>query len=377
MRRVVLLFLSLLVFPLAGAQELTIEASARIEPTTFSGLDEVFLTPDLKEPTPPTQGHAVWHWWTWSDETGSDWPDDDANYRLRQYHQDSPHAEQPYTVAHPLRSGNAIDVQGNVNVLSDGADLRWVAFDLTLMPQANLSNQTIAYIVLQEERAVDHHRRTTNHLVRELRPEVGFALGEGNQTNATFQLPADHLLAAGVDLLNHSEGWTYAIAIFGQSMESGEDPGLLYYTQGALPSSRTIEPMPQRWLTVALFAIAGTVVWTVLTNVHRREHSMPVVSASWEEEALEVTVHAAKSPVSVKDWSVREPWKFRRRPPNIELQPTQSRTVQATFVRSLDVDCHVDMALDIDGMGAWQHHVWLHPPSSEAVGSVEGVDKRA
>ena len=376
MKRIALLLLLVMLVPTTGAQERTVEASVAIQSTIFIGLDEVFLTPDLDEPTLSAEGHAVWHWWTWSDETGSNWPDDDANYRLRQYEQGQPHQNQTFTVSHSLQTGHLIDVEGVVQVLSDGLDLRWVAFNLNITPQTNLSNQTIAYVVLQEDRAVDQHRRTTNHLVRELRPEVGFALGKGNETSTTFQLPADHLEAAGVDLFNHSEGWTFAIAIFGQSLESDEEPGLLYYTQGALPSSRTLEPTSQRWLTVALIAVAGTVVWTVLSNVHRREHSMPVVSASWQGDALEVSVHAAKAPLTVKDWTVREPWKFRRRPPNIELKPEQSRTVRATFVKMLNEDCHVDVALDIDDMGAWQHHVWLNPPSTPDLGSVEGVDER-
>ena len=376
MRLLALFLVMIFAFPVVGAQEMTVEASATIEQTNFIGLDEVFLSPDLDEPASYTRGYAAWHWWTWSDETGSDWPDDDANYRLRQYDQNQPHQNQTHTVSHSLLSGNAINVEGTVEVRSDGANLRWIALDLKISPQTNLSNQTIAYIVLQEDHAVDHHRRTTTHLVRELRPEVGFALNEGNETTATFQLPADHLLAAGIDLLNKSEGWTYAIAIFGQSLEGEEDPGLLYYTQGPLPSSRTLEPTSQRWLTVALLAVGCTVLGTVLTNVRRREHSMPLVTASWNEDDLKVTVVAGKANLTVKDWTVREPWKFRRRPPNIELQPGQTRTVRATFVRMLEEDCHVDLALDIEEMGAWQHHVWLHPASTSTLGSVEIVEER-
>ena len=45
------------------------------------GLKEVYLPMGLEETPPVSDGDIQWTWWPWSEQTGSDWPDDDAIYR--------------------------------------------------------------------------------------------------------------------------------------------------------------------------------------------------------------------------------------------------------------------------------------------------------
>ena len=376
MRVLLVLALVIVATPTALAQEVVVvEAQATVVESNHQGLDEVFLTPDLQPPPEPATGHAVWTWWTWSDETNSNWPDDDATHRLRQFNDSTPHRNETLVVSHPMVGGELIDVSGTVKVMSDGLDLRWVALDLFLTPQVNLTNRTILYLVVKDDTAVDVHGRTAPALVRELRPEVGFALSNGTTTNATFQFPADHLLAAGIDLTQASRGWTYAIAVFGGSLENETRTGLLYYTEGRLPSGDTVAPSSERWLTGAVLLVALTVVGTVVTNVRLRERSMPTVHAAWlEDGGIGITVSTGAAATSLTAWSVQPPWRFKKRPPNLDIQPHGTRTLQVTFVSPCDEDCHLDVAMDVAEMGSWQHHVWLQPASPGGTEALKGSD---
>ena len=110
-----------------------------------------------------------------------------------------------------------------------------VAFDLEVTPLQNLSNHTILYVVLTEDRAVDVHQRTVHHLVRELRPEVGFSVKANNSTAFVSMLPADHLQAAGVDLQDEPNGWSYTVVVFGSEAETDLESRLLWMAHGPLP----------------------------------------------------------------------------------------------------------------------------------------------
>lgn len=373
MRAVFVLVLLILTAPTAAAQEVVVEAQATVTASNHQGLDEVFLTPDVQSPPELTTGHAVWTWWTWSDETNSDWPDDDATHRLRQFNDTSPHRNETLVVSHPMVEGELIDVSGSVKVMSDGLDLRWVALDLALTPQTDLSNRTILYLVVKDDAAADAHGRTAPALVRELRPEVGFALTSGTTTNATFQFPADHLLAAGIDLTQASRGWTYAIAVFGGSLEDDTTPGLLFYTEDRLPSSDSVAPASERWFTVAVLLLALTMAGIVITNVRLRERAMPTIHAAWlSDGGIGITVTTGSAATSLTAWSVQPPWRFKKRPPNLEIQPHSTRTLQVAFVTSCEEDCHLDVSMDVAEMGSWQHHVWLQPSPPDETEALKG-----
>jgi len=373
MRAVFVLVLLILTAPTAAAQEVVVEAQATVTASNHQGLDEVFLTPDVQSPPELATGHAVWTWWTWSDETNSDWPDDDATHRLRQFNDTSPHRNETLVVSHPMVEGELIDVSGSVKVMSDGLDLRWVALDLALTPQTDLSNRTILYLVVKDDAAADAHGRTAPALVRELRPEVGFALTNGTTTNATFQFPADHLLAAGIDLTQASRGWTYAIAVFGGSLEDDTTPGLLFYTEDRLPSSDSVAPASERWFTVAVLLLALTMAGIVITNVRLRERAMPTIHAAWlSDGGIGITVTTGSAATSLTAWSVQPPWRFKKRPPNLVIQPHSTRTLQVAFVTSCEEDCHLDVSMDVAEMGSWQHHVWLQPSPPDETEALKG-----
>ena len=58
-----------------------IHAHADISTSNAEGLQEIYAPMNLEDLPARTQGYVQWTWWSWSEETGSSWPDDDALYR--------------------------------------------------------------------------------------------------------------------------------------------------------------------------------------------------------------------------------------------------------------------------------------------------------
>lgn len=346
-----------------------IHAQTPISEEDSSKLTEVFLSDDANELKPAEQGSVRWTWWSWSDETGSDWPDDDALYRRNQHNLSGDRESAPVTKDWILKTPAVIELSGTVKVVSAEDQWRFIVFDLTITPQLNLSNQTIMYIVLTEDIATDHHRRQTTSLVRELRPEVGFSLKANNTTAMTTMLSADHLDAAGVNLEAAPTGWTYSIAVVG-SVEEGPSSGdLLVLRSGQLPASTQSLTASQTWMPLLLTGIALVVVGGVLSAAQRREQSIPSINAAWsniEGTAVRVNLSAGTNGFNITAWSLREPWSFRGRPPKRRVRPHETATIEFSTKSTWEEDCHLDISIEVDELGAWKQHVWLAPPNMDA-----------
>ena len=135
----------------------------------------------------------------------------------------------------------------------------------------NLSNHTILYVVLTEDRAVDQHQRKMNHLVRELRPEVGFSVKANNATSFVSMLPADHLAAAGVNLKEETTGWSYTVAVFGTGAEEENESRLLWMAHGSLPAPQQSVTATQAWMPLLLTAIALVIAASIIGALRQRE----------------------------------------------------------------------------------------------------------
>ena len=75
--------LAVLILPVAlGAQQpWAVHAASELVESKAAGLEEVYVPASLSDVPEPQDDHVRWTWWSWSEETGSDWPDDDALYR--------------------------------------------------------------------------------------------------------------------------------------------------------------------------------------------------------------------------------------------------------------------------------------------------------
>ena len=358
----------------------TIHAEAPISTTQPAILEEHFLTPDAK-PLPPAarEGTVQWTWWSHSDATSSDWPDDDALYRANLLNLTPPEmGEVPVIERHQRWSQQTIEINGHVRIVAAEDQMRFVLFELDVTPRANLSNQTLLYVALTEDVSLDHHHRETNHLVRELRPEVGFSLSANNTTKMNAILPADHLFAAGVDLESTATGWSYTVAVFGGTEDNASSTGLLSLQHGALPSSlETLSP-GERWVPFLITALAGVVIVSLLAASRSREQAIPSLKAAWTNEdgdELALTVRAGTHGFSISEWSIGEPWAFKGRPAKRRFSPHQEAIIHVKFKEPQTRDCHLHVSIDIEEMGAWRQHVWLSRKTSNEESSPQPIEE--
>ena len=366
MRRVIfVLVLMMMVLPVALADEQpwAVHAVADLEPSQAKGLEELYAPASLSTVPEANDDRVRWAWWSWSEETGSSWPDDDALYRASSRNLTVQLAQETPTVeTHDLPSEALISVAGEVKVVSAEDRARMVAFDLEVTPLENLSNHTILYVVLTEDRAVDQHQRKMNHLVRELRPEVGFSVKANNATSFVSMLPADHLAAAGVNLKEETTGWSYTVAVFGTGAEEENESRLLWMAHGSLPAPQQSVTATQAWMPLLLTAIALVIAASIIGALRQREKAIPNLQAAWstdDEHQAIVRIKAGSHSFRITAWTVDEPWQFKGRPPRLELKAGEQRETAVVFRETLDGDLHLDVAIDIDEFGAWKQHLWL------------------
>ena len=365
------LVLAMLLLPvaLATAQPWAIHATADLEASNADGLEEVYVPASLENIPEPSEDKVRWTWWSWSEESGSDWPDDDALYRASSRNLSMEVNQTNTTVEmHTLPTEAIVHVSGEVKVVSAEDRARMVAFDLVVTPLKNLSNHTILYVVLTEDRAADQHQRQVNDLVRELRPEVGFSVKANNATSFVSMLPADHLEAAGVDLKATPTGWSYTVAVFGSDAEEDNESQLLWMAHGMLPSPQQSVSATQTWTPLLLTAVATVIAVSIIGALRQREQAIPHLQATWStEEPLQVQVHieAGTHPFNITGWAVSEPWQFRGRPSRLELKAGDRKQTTVMFREAVNHDVHIDVSIEIEEFGAWKQHLWLGAPSSD------------
>ena len=366
MRHLVLcIIVGLLLVPSLSAEEeaWAIHAEDEISTRLSGGLSEVYLPSGLEGEATVPDGYVQWNWWAWSDEVGSDWPDDDAIYRASNRNISLNQSDTEAAVEHHALAGDdMVELAGNVKVVSAEDRVRMVAFDLSLTPLQNLSNHTILYVVLTENIAEDQHRRQTEHLVREMRPEVAFSVKANTTTDVVSMLPADHLAAAGVDLAEEPTGWSYSVAVFGSEVEENGTVRLLALAHGDLPAPSRHMGMGEAWTPLLLTAITAVVAVFIVLAVRQREQAIPKLQATWHNEdstSTVINIQAGHHNFRITNWHVMPPWRFRGRPPKLGLDAGESRTVVVDFRELHPEDCHLEVAIDIEEYGAWRQHLWL------------------
>ena len=355
----------------AAGETWSIYAHAPVPSEDMEVLREVFLATSLETRALPPTDTVEWAWWSWSETSGSSWPKDDALYRQEHFSLNQSATDEP-VVEHLRSSDDLMTITGKVNVVAAEDYVRFVTFELSLTPTTNLSNQTLMYLVLTEDQAVDNHQRSTTNLVRELRPEVGFSLLANNTTEMTAMLSGEHLIAAGVNLIDQPTGWSYSIAVFG-GPEGDEELELLVLKSDRLPSpSRHLTPT-QAWLPVILTALAVVLIWSIVTASRTREQSIPLLQAHWSEHdegVVHLSITAGKAGFRITQWHIQAPYMFKGRPPRKAFSPGEQSDLTIAFKGLHDAECHIEASIEVDGFGAWRQHVWLESPKSNDVAQV-------
>ena len=363
---------------MAAAQEATwtLHASSPLSKHQPGTLEEIFVDEQGSGTEGDTEDRIQWGWWPWSETTGSNWPDDDAIYRsgalgLNLSDSTSP----PTSVNHTIPQQPMVLIDGHVRVVSGSSGVRSLLFDVSITPQENLTNNTLLYVVLTENKAIDQHERTMHHLVRDMRPEVGFSHGQDNTTHTVFELPEDHLVAAGVDLEAYPRGWSYSLVMFGGIEGSNNSQSILAFSHGTVPSSDMDVSSSDTLMAAIGMVIAVILVTTLFANLRTREKSMPRITATWASDSstkLLVRMEAGAVPFRTVNWSVTSPWKFKGQPAKPTLQAFEVKELYLRFVHEGEEDCRFEVSLDLEEFGIWRQHLWVAKHTPIAIdGSVE------
>ena len=324
-------------------------------------------------------------WWGWSDETNSNWPDDDAHARRGElslqngttalYNEE---AVQNQDVAEGILLGRqhattqtALSLDGSIDIVSDEKGQWFVRIPVEMSTLVNLSNNTILYIFLSEDIATDQHQRTAHHLIRDMQPEIRFSNQAGNKTDTTWVLSSEHLTAAGIDLQENPYGWHITLAFFGEVEGDSTNRLLALYHQ----------PLPNRWhsstigdfaLPLFLLVLSAVLASSAVLNAMKREKGMPKLKASWKTIHPPVAQFAFKSgslPVHLKSCETELPWGIKGvfKAKRIPSDTTHEFTLR--FRELQPCDCQVSLALEVDELGSWTQYLRLVNP--EVISEIE------
>ncbi len=341
-------------------------------------LVEHFIAPNHTSDPPSSNDVLYFSWWKWSDETNSNWPDDDAKARLGELGLESNTTflfneevgdgktfEEGIALGQDhSRTGDVIELNGEIELVTDLNDAWSIRVPFEMTPLANLSSSTVMYMFITEDSAVDHHGRSAEHLIRDMQPEVSFSNQAGNTTASEWVISSEHLLAAGIDLESNPYGWHITFALFGEA--EGDDTNRLL----ALYST----PLPSRWssssigdfaLPLFLLLLSGVLASGVISNAYRREKGMPRLNAEWVEGDLPIihlTFSSGDQPVDLKSCEVDKPWQIKGGFKKKKLPTNGSYECSIRLKEWHASDCSVSIALEVEELGSWTQYLRLSSP---------------
>jgi hypothetical protein len=378
--RIMLFFLCLCLLSVPSVSALNTQSKAEISSNQYDFVVETF------QPQTGLVQHSIntssvpLNWWLWSDETGSNWPDDDAIARTetlsieRNDALKSGGATRINTQAHvPTPNLKLVEITGTVSTaLVEEGEI--VLFDVAITPKINLSQTTIMYLVLSKDYAIDQHGRHMEHLVMEWKPEIGFSSMSGNTTSRQYLIEPEHLRAAGVDFDSQPSGWSYTIIVFGYP-EGENETQLLSLYHGQIPDPVTMEDSSSLVFPLLIIVVTAILFAGVVQSARRRDQLIPKLTAHWQEgegHVLMLSMTNGASPANVLSWSLDPPWQFKQRPSNFNLRTGEEKTVKLTFKDHQTTHCRISIRLDIDSLGIWKQQLSIEPqeqPQSEATKS--------
>ena len=184
-----------------------------------------------------TDDDIVVQWWRYSDQTGSTWPDDDANLRAGNMGIELNESRSILNGNNSEQRQHLIDVEGTFSIRSDIEEQYYLFADLTVAPLVDLRNDVIMQFLFVDENSEDNHGRELSYLVRDLSSEAGFYRTAGNVSNVNVTVSYEHLFAAGVDLSEERYGWKVLIVVMGAAADSIDPPGAIALYETSVPTS--------------------------------------------------------------------------------------------------------------------------------------------
>ena len=338
-------------------------------------------------------------WWKWSDETGSDWPDDDAKARSGQLGMEQQSQQQAQYVLNSnieqfqdideaiQRASDfsvqevVIELSGDIILTTNQQGEYEVKIQAEFEPIVNLSDDTMLYIFLSEDNAEDIHGRQIKNLIRDMKPEVGFSVEANNITNTTWIMPKEHLIAAGIDLEENPLGWHLTLAFIGSVEGDDEATGLLALYNSPLPNKWSNPQSSEFLMPVILILLTTAAAFIVYSNASIREKGMPKINVNWKKTsnpAIMVSIEAGNQNISITKLGIEQPWKSRGGFKQLDINANSKYDLNISFKQGHPEDLSFSLTMVIEELGGWTQHLRLSPPQQEQenqLQSVEGNEK--
>lgn len=367
MKKIILFLLFLMLsIPLVSASN-DVLAKSSIPSNQHQYLVEQFQPVNRTLPSNYNTSTVVMNWWLWSDETGSNWPDDDAiartdslNIARNQDLMTEGEIRINTHVGQAIANIQLVEIDGTVSLIRFEEGVA-VQFDLAITPRVNLSLNTMMYLVLTNDYAVDQYGRQLDHLVVEFKPEIGFSNQQGNTTFNQYLLEPDHLLAAGVDFEEQPKGWRYTVAFIGDDPVSNETRLLSLYHSN-LPDETSTINLSSAMIPLFIFIFSGIIFYGILQNSLKRDELIPKLSAQWNQETLHLSITNGKDSATILSWSIEQPWNFKQKPATIQLPSGQQKTFKLTFKSMHQDRLKISIRIEIESLGIWKQQLSIESP---------------
>ena len=320
-----------------------------------------------------TDDDIVVQWWRYSDQTGSSWPDDDANLRAGLMGVELNQSRSIINGNGEEERQHLIDVQGTLSIASELEDQYFLVANLTVEPLVDLRNDVIMQFLFVEERSTDQHGRELSYLVRDLTSEVGFFRTAGNISEVNVTVSYEHLFAAGVDLADERYGWKVLIVVMGAELDSIDSPGVIALYETSVPTSSEqlgfIDYLPP----VVFIAVALVIVFSVVRGSFNQEHGLPEIRARWKDgadPAITIEIDAKRRDVAIQGCEASEPWSMRGGVKRSSIESGSSTNFDVRFKKWQDKGLILKLKMEVDTLGGWTQNIRL-PLRSKAERSVE------
>ena len=320
-----------------------------------------------------TDDDIVVQWWRYSDQTGSTWPDDDANLRAGNMGVELNESRSILNGNNSEQRQHLIDVEGTFSIRSDLEEQYYLFADLTVAPLVDLRNDVIMQFLFVEENSEDNHGRELSYLVRDLSSEAGFYRTAGNVSNVNVTVSYEHLFAAGVDLSEERYGWKVLIVVMGAEADSIDPPGAIAVYETSVPTSSENVGLLDYLPPFAFLAVALVILFTVVRSSFNQEHGLPEVRARWKDgkdPAIVIEVDAKRRDVAIQGCEATEPWSMRGGVKRSTIDSGSRLTFDVRFKKWHREPLVLRLKMEVDTLGGWTQNIRL-PLRNKSERSVE------
>ena len=385
MRRLVLMMVLIIFFsPSINADEGGYTAQFRFDipnPEPVSTIfEECFIELDLSDNCSHDSDSITLSWWLWSDQTNSDWPDDDAKSRSGIYNlstnidfESVSFFNQYESKTEAIENYSKIDssmpiinLAGEIIIVEGETGPWYIRMPIEMTPTQNLTDDTLLYIFLSKQNAIDMHGRVSANLIYDMKPEVGFGIKANNTTSAEWIISSEHLYAAGIDFEEDPYGWQITMAFFGSVESDNSSEQLLSMHHFDLPFKSQNIDSTALYLPILIFVLLGIICFGLVSQSYRNEKGMPKISAGWKDDiTLIIEVQSFQKRVEVKSVEIEAPWKMRNNPKSRFIEPNQLVNIEIKVKQKLPDNCNIGIQLEVDELGSWTQYLALNSPTVE------------